>query len=151
MKSLSFIIFIFSLALHANPAFDNQASELDKTKTDEELRAEKVIDNLILAYNKQDIKSFLAFYAEDVEFYMYPQQLMFTGKEELVKRYGLMFKKMKCLHSKSLKRITRGNIVIDHDSSEICTQTAGLIDKRSEFVTSYQIEQGKIKKVVFFR
>lgn len=152
MRILSFItLFIFSFTLQANPAFEDKASALSSTKTEEEKAAEKVIDQLIVAYNEQDIKAFLALYADDVEFYMYPQQLMFTGKEDLIKRYGLMFKKMKCLNSKSLKRITHGSIVIDHESSEICTKDVGVIDKRSEFVTSYQVEKGKIKKVVFFR
>jgi hypothetical protein len=152
MRIFSLIVFLFiTFQLQANPAFEDQASALSDIKTEEELAAEKVIDQLIVAYNQQDIKSFLSLYADDVEFYMYPQKLMFTGKEDLIKRYGLMFKKMKCLKSKSLKRITHGSIVIDHESSEICTKDANLVDKRSEFVTSYQIEKGKIKKVVFFR
>ena len=152
MRVFSFItLFFFSFAINANPAFEEKAAELNNIKTAEEKAAEKVIDELIVAYNQQDIKSFLALYADDVEFYMYPQKLMFTGKEDLIKRYGLMFKKMKCLRSKSLKRITHGSIVIDHESSEICSKEADVVDKRSEFVTSYQIEKGKIKKVVFFR
>lgn len=152
MRSLSFItLFFFSFAINANPAFEEKASALSNIKTAEEKAAEKVIDELIVAYNQRNIKSFLALYADDVEFYMYPQELMFTGKEDLIKRYGLMFKKMKCLNAKSLKRIVHGSIVIDHESSEICTQKAGEVDKRSEFVTSYQVEKGKIKKVVFFR
>jgi len=152
MRIFSLIVFLFiAFQLQANPAFEDQASALSDIKTEEELAAEKVIDQLIVAYNQQNIKSFLALYADDVEFYMYPQKLMFTGKEDLIKRYGLMFKKMKCLNAKSLKRIVHGSIVIDHESSEICTQQAGVVDKRSEFVTSYQIEKGKIKKVVFFR
>lgn len=152
MRVFSFIaLFFISIAIEANPAFEEKAAALNNIKTEEEKAAEKVIDELIIAYNQQNIKSFLALYDDDVEFYMYPQKLMFTGKEDLIKRYGLMFKKMKCLNAKSLKRIVHGNIVIDHESSEICTQQVGVVDKRSEFVTSYQIEKGKIKKVVFFR
>lgn len=135
----------------ANPAFEENSSKLQHAKTEQELAAEKVIDKLIEAYNDQNIKAFLSLYDEDVEFYMYPQTLMFKGKKQLIKRYGLMFKKMKCLRSKSIKRITHGSIVIDHETSEICTKDAKVIDKTSEFVTSYQIEDDKIKKVVFFR
>ncbi|ALO44399.1 hypothetical protein PP2015_3931 [Pseudoalteromonas phenolica] len=152
MRVFSFVVlFVLAFAIQANPAFEEKTTELNSVKTEQEKAAEKVIDELIVAYNQQNIKSFLALYADDVEFYMYPQKLMFTGKEDLIKRYGLMFKKMKCLNAKSLKRIVHGNIVIDHESSEICSQQEGVIDKRSEFVTSYQIEKGKIKKVVFFR
>lgn len=111
----------------------------------------KVIDSLILAYNNQDITAFVEHYNDDVEFYMYPQRLMFKGKEKLIERYGLMFEKLKCVKSISIKRIIHKNIVIDHESSEICLTNPDKVDKYSEFVTSYQIENGKISKVVFFK
>ncbi|MBQ4837898.1 MULTISPECIES: nuclear transport factor 2 family protein [Pseudoalteromonas] len=146
-----FVLGLSSWLAFANPAFEDKASEYNLQKSDQEKAAEAVIDKLILAYNKQNIRQFLALYDDDVEFYMYPQTLMFKGKKQLIKRYGLMFEKMQCLKSTSIKRITNGNIVIDHETSEICTQKPDVVDKRSEFVTSYQIEEGKIKKVVFFR
>ncbi|MBE0370685.1 MULTISPECIES: nuclear transport factor 2 family protein [Pseudoalteromonas] len=119
--------------------------------TEQERGASQVVDKLILAYNDRNIEAFLDLYAEDVAFYMYPQTLMFTGKKKLIERYGLMFKKTKCLKSTSLKRIIHGNIVIDHESSQVCFNDAGKVDKYSEFVTSYQIDDGKIRKVVFFK
>ncbi|TMP26435.1 hypothetical protein CWB99_19220 [Pseudoalteromonas rubra] len=152
MKYLcALILFAYSVMGNANPALDDQASDYQLAKTEQELAAEAVVDKLIQAYNAQNIRLFLELYAEDVEFYMYPQTLMFTGKEKLIERYGLMFKKMHCLKATSIKRITHGSIVIDHETSEICSTEAGVVDKRSEFVTSYQVEDGKIKKVVFFR
>ncbi|KZN59296.1 hypothetical protein N473_03815 [Pseudoalteromonas luteoviolacea CPMOR-1] len=152
MRFIFLLVFcVGSLGVYANPAFEDKAREYNLQKSEQEKAAEAVIDKLILAYNKQNIRQFLALYAEDVEFYMYPQTLMFKGKKKLIKRYGLMFEKMQCMKSTSIKRITNGNIVIDHETSEICTKEDGVVDKRSEFVTSYQIEDGKIKKVVFFR
>ncbi|TMP35024.1 nuclear transport factor 2 family protein [Pseudoalteromonas rubra] len=152
MKYLfALFLFAYSVMGNANPALDDQASNYQLAKTEQELAAETVVDKLIQAYNAQNIRQFIALYAEDVEFYMYPQTLMFTGKEKLIERYGLMFKKMHCLKATSIKRITHGSIVIDHETSEICSKKAGVVDKRSEFVTSYQVEDGKIKKVVFFR
>ena len=152
MRSLSFItLFFFSFAINANPAFEEKASALSNIKTAEEKAAEKVIDELIVAYNQRNIKSFLALYADDVEFYMYPQELMFTGKEDLIKRYGLMFKKLKCINSSPIKRIVHGDIVIDHELSETCSTDENVVDKRSELVSSYQIKDGKIIRVLFFR
>ncbi|WP_054013527.1 nuclear transport factor 2 family protein [Pseudoalteromonas sp. R3] len=148
---LALILFTYSVMGNANPALDDQASKYQLAKTEQELAAEVVVDKLIQAYNAQNIRQFLELYAEDVEFYMYPQTLMFTGKEKLIERYGLMFKKMHCLKATSIKRVTHGSIVIDHETSEICSKEPGVVDKRSEFVTSYQVEDGKIKKVVFFR
>ncbi|KZN69865.1 nuclear transport factor 2 family protein [Pseudoalteromonas luteoviolacea] len=148
---LSIILLFVSCIVAANPAFEGTASQYNLEKSDEEKAAEAVVDALISAYNRQDIRKFISLYDENVEFYIYPQTLMFKGKKQLIKRYGLMFEKMHCLKATSIKRITNGNIVIDHETSEICSEKPDVVDKRSEFVTSYQVENGKIQKVVFFR
>jgi hypothetical protein len=145
------VVTLSSFFCFANPAFENVVSAKSTFTIEQERQASQVVDALILAYNNRDIEAFLSFYSDDVEFYMYPQTLMFTGKKKLIERYGLMFKKTKCLKSTSLKRITHGNIVIDHESSQVCFEDSDTVDKYSEFVTSYQIDDGKIRKVVFFR
>ena len=141
MKIVIMVIAFVSLFASAQP-------NLSQSQTH---KYEEVIDSLIVAYNNQDITMFVEHYNNDVEFYMNPQALMFKGKEKLVERYGLMFKKLKCVKSVSIKRIIHKNIVIDHESSEICLTNPDKVDKYSEFVTSYQIENGKISKVVFFK
>ncbi|WP_404343421.1 hypothetical protein [Pseudoalteromonas mariniglutinosa] len=110
-----------------------------------------VIEQLIKAYNARNIEAFVGLYDENVEFYTFPNQLMFKGKEKLIARYGIMFKKLKCIQSSPIKRIVLGNIVIDHELSETCSHDANVIDKRSELVTSYQVDNAKITKVLFFR
>ncbi|WP_372762307.1 nuclear transport factor 2 family protein [Pseudoalteromonas sp.] len=110
-----------------------------------------VIEQLVNAYNARNIEQFLRMYDEQVEFYIFPNELLFKGKEKLIARYGLMFKKLKCIHSSPIKRIVLGDIVIDHELSETCSQDANVIDKRSELISSYQIKDGKIIKVLFFR
>jgi len=71
--------------------------------------------------------------------------------EKLIARYGIMFKKLKCLHSSPIKRIVHGDIVIDHELSETCSNDPNVIDKRSELISSYQIKDGKVVRVLFFR
>lgn len=110
-----------------------------------------VIEQLIAAYNAKNIEAFISLYDENVEFYAFPNELMFKGKEKLIARYGIMFKKLKCIQSSPIKRIVHGNIVIDHELSETCSKDAKVVDKRAEFVTSYQVDNGKITKVLFFR
>lgn len=110
-----------------------------------------VIEQLIKAYNARNIEAFVKMYDENVEFYAFPNELLFKGKEKLIARYGIMFKKLKCIKSSPIKRIVYGNIVIDHELSETCSTDENVIDKRSEFVSSYEIENGKITKVLFFR
>lgn len=110
-----------------------------------------VVEQLVKAYNARNIEAFLRAYHEDVEFYIFPNELLFKGKEKLIARYGLMFKKLKCIHSSPIKRIVHGDIVIDHELSETCSTDENIIDKRSELISSYQIKEGKIIKVLFFR
>ena len=110
-----------------------------------------VVEQLIKAYNARNIEEFIRVYDEDVEFYIFPNELLFKGKEKLIARYGLMFKKLKCIHSSPIKRIVHGDIVIDHELSETCSTDENVIDKRSELVSSYQIKNGKIIRVLFFR
>ncbi|MCQ8878859.1 nuclear transport factor 2 family protein [Pseudoalteromonas shioyasakiensis] len=110
-----------------------------------------VIEQLIKAYNARNIEAFVGMYDENVEFYAFPNELLFKGKEKLIARYGIMFKKLKCIKSSPIKRIVYGNIVIDHELSETCSTDPKVVDKRSELVSSYEIENGKITKVLFFR
>ncbi len=133
----------------------SQAKEALTAKQQEKARQSResiaVIEQLIAAYNARNIDAFIKMYDENVEFYTFPNELMFTGKEKLIARYGIMFKKLKCIKSSPIKRIVHGNIVIDHELSETCSQDSNVVDKRAEFVTSYKVENGKITKVLFFR
>lgn len=110
-----------------------------------------VVEQLVNAYNARNIEEFIRMYDEDVEFYIFPNELLFRGKEKLIARYGIMFKKLKCLRSSPIKRIVHGDIVIDHELSETCSTDANVIDKRSELISSYQIKDGKVVRVLFFR
>lgn len=121
----------------------------EKAKQSREALA--VVEKLIKAYNARNIDAFVNMYSEDVEFYVFPNELLFKGKEKLIARYGIMFKKLKCVKSSPIKRIVTGNIVIDHELSETCTTDPNIVDKRSEFVSSYKVENGKVTKVLFFR
>ncbi|KTF17012.1 nuclear transport factor 2 family protein [Pseudoalteromonas sp. H105] len=121
----------------------------EKAKQSREALA--VVEKLIKAYNSRNIEAFVSMYSEDVEFYVFPNELLFKGKENLIARYGIMFKKLKCVKSSPIKRIVTGNIVIDHELSETCTTDPNVVDKRSEFVSSYKVENGKVTKVLFFK
>jgi len=122
-----------------------------QTKAKQSRESLAVVEQLVKAYNARNIEEFLRVYDEDVEFYIFPNELLFKGKEKLIARYGLMFKKLKCIHSSPIKRIVHGNIVIDHELSETCSTDENVVDKRSELISSYQIKDGKIVRVLFFR
>lgn len=141
LNSLLFCAFIGSFTAFANTS----DTSLDATD------ASKVVDKLLHAYNQQDIDAFISYFDEDIRFYRYPNTVMFIGKKELIARYGVMFKTLKCLRSTVTQRMTKANIVIDHELSQACTTDPAIIDKQSDLLTSYEVNnQGKVIRVMFF-
>mgnify|MGYP001791323963 CR=1 FL=1 len=95
-------------------------------------------------YNKRDIEAFLKPYAKDVKVYTFPDQLDYTGIEEMRKRYSSFFKETTDLHCAITKRIVKGNVVIDE---ELVTANGGTF----KAVAIYEITNGKISSVRFLR
>ena len=94
------------------------------------------------AYNSGNIEAFLEPYADDVEIYTFPDQLMFKGKDIMRTSYSQMFKAMPDLHCELENRIIQGNVVIDEERVQFG-------DKILEATAIYHIENGKIQKVFF--
>ena len=96
------------------------------------------------AYNARDLDAFLSVYADDVEVYLFPNKLLYKGKETMKKKYGGFFAKAKQLHCQLVKRITLGNFVIDRE------HVTGVPGKPAiDAVAMYEIEGGLIKRVWF--
>ncbi|WP_418499078.1 amidohydrolase family protein [Flagellimonas sp.] len=96
------------------------------------------------AYNLRNIEAFLEPYAEDVEVYAFPNQLLYKGKETMRKQYAQMFKNTPDLHCELRERIVQGNVVIDKERVQFGPETV-------EAVAMYHVENGKIKKVYFIQ
>ncbi len=94
------------------------------------------------AYNSRNIEAFLEPYADDVEIYNFPDQLMFKGKDIMRTSYTKMFQDTPNLHCELENRIIQGNVVIDKERVQFG-------DKIIEATAIYHIENGKIKKVFF--
>ncbi len=103
---------------------------------------ETLVQRQLNAYNARDIEAFLEPYAEDVEIYTYPDRPEYKGKETMRKQYADMFQKVPNLHCELKARIVQGNIVIDKEKVQFGKQYI-------EASAMYQIENGKIKKVIF--
>ncbi len=95
-------------------------------------------------YNFRNIEAFLEPYAENVEVYVFPDKLLYKGKEEMRKAYSIRFENTPDLHCELLNRIVQGNIVIDKER----IQEGG---KKREGVAMFQVEGDKIQKVYFIR
>jgi len=95
-------------------------------------------------YNNRNIDAFLEPYAEDVEVYVYPNTLLYKGKDTMRTRYSKMFKNIPNLHCELVSRIVQGHVVIDKERVQFT-------DKIKEATAIYHIENNKIKKVFFVR
>ena len=95
-------------------------------------------------YNFRNIEAFLEPYAEDVEVFIFPDKLLYKGKEEMRKAYSTRFDNTPDLHCELLNRIVQGNMVIDKER----IQEGG---KKREAVAMFQVEGDKIQKVYFIK
>lgn len=105
--------------------------------------AEKIVQTQFDAYNKQDIETFVATYADDVEIFEFGQEKPYlVGKEELRKSYASFFKTNPTNRATLLERIIQGNYVIDNEkvTSDKYNFTGTAI---------YLIDNNLIKKVWF--
>ncbi|HEY4324294.1 MAG TPA: nuclear transport factor 2 family protein [Mucilaginibacter sp.] len=100
-----------------------------------------LVDRQLKAYNERNIDAFVEPYADDIEFYYYPDKLLGKGKDNLRKQYSSIFEKVPNLHSDVTQRIIHGNIVIDRNS------VTGFGKDKIDGVIIYEIENNKIKRV----
>ena len=95
-------------------------------------------------YNFRNIEAFLEPYAEDVEVYNFPDELLYKGKDEMRKKYSPRFDATPDLHCELLGRMVRGNVVIDSEH----IQSGG---KHREGIAIFEVKGDKIQKVYFIR
>ncbi|ULQ55230.1 nuclear transport factor 2 family protein [Flavihumibacter rivuli] len=103
-------------------------------------------DTQLNAYNARDIEGFLKPYSDSVKVYMFPDKLMYKGKDIMRKEYDDMFKSTPDLHCTLVNRITIGNKVIDRESVFFKKGVPPL-----DAVAIYTIEGGSITEVVFMQ
>lgn len=97
------------------------------------------------AYNARDIDAFMQWWADDCQYYLFPDQLIAGSAAEIRERHVERFKELN-LHGRLLHRISLGNTVIDHE-----TVTRTFADGRGELdvICIYEIAGGKIAKAWF--
>ncbi|MGY3717624.1 nuclear transport factor 2 family protein [Sutcliffiella cohnii] len=107
----------------------------------------KLAQEQLDAYNNQDIEAFLAVYSDDVEILVFPSnELQYKGIELMRERYSNLFKENPNQHAALLSRMTKNNIVIDHE------HVTGRANGREVFaIAMYEVTDGKISKVWFVK
>ena len=106
---------------------------------------EKLVQQQLIAYNTRNIDAFLEPYSDDVELYMFPNQLLGKGKDFMRKDYAEMFKNTPNLHCDIKNRTVLGNTVIDHEV------VSGFGSNHLETIAIYEIKNDKITKVYFIQ
>ncbi len=107
--------------------------------------AKDLVDGQVQAYNSRDLEGFLELYVEKAEFYNFPGQLLFSGKNAMRARYGRLFASAPDLHCEVLNRIVLDNTVI------LLEHITGKPDGVSELAVVYTVTSGLIARVDFIR
>ncbi len=109
---------------------------------------EQIVQQQLDYYNSRNMEGYISLFADDVKFYNYAtNELTIDGVEACQSVYKNLFDQSPNLKSTITKRITFGNIVIDHES---ITGRMG-IDASLELVLIFEIENEKICKVTVIK
>jgi len=107
-------------------------------------KPETLIDQQLAAYNAGNIEAFLTTFADDVEVYNFPNELLYTGKEKMREIYQSFFEREPNLHCNITTRIIKDDTIIDHE------EITGLKDGSTfKAVAIYKVINNKIAKVYF--
>ncbi|MGB8667097.1 MAG: nuclear transport factor 2 family protein [Serratia inhibens] len=109
------------------------------------LRPEEVVQQQLDAYNARDIDAFMAYWAEDAQYYEHPDTLLASGKAEIRERHIARFKEPS-LYGERVKRMALGSMVIDQ---EVVTRNFPQGRGKMDVIAIYEVEQGKILKAWF--
>lgn len=99
------------------------------------------------AYNARDVGSFMQWWADDCQYYLFPSTLIANGTTEIRAMHIERFKEIN-LFGKLHSRIVVGNMVVDHETVQrTFPEGPGEID----VIAIYEVESGKIAKAWFKR
>ena len=113
--------------------------------TDSTLDPTVPVSRQLDAYNARDIDAFMAWWAEDCEYYQFPSHLLARGADAIRQRHVERFKEPN-LHGRLTERIAVGNVVVDR---EVVTRTLPDGPGEVDVLAIYQVEHGKIAKAWF--
>jgi len=106
---------------------------------------ESVVQRQLDAYNARDIDALMAAYADDIELFEHPSNLLASGASQVRERQAARPAEPN-LHAKLVNRMVMGSIVIDH---EVVTRTFPESTGRIELVAIYQVRNDRIAKAWF--
>lgn len=104
---------------------------------------EEIVQRQLNAYNARNIEAFIATYSKDIEIFDSEGKLLMKGHDDMRKRYAF-FETVANLYCEIEQRIVISNTVIDKEKVRSGNNVRYA-------VAVYQVENGKIRKVTFYR
>ncbi|MCZ8216255.1 MAG: nuclear transport factor 2 family protein [Cyclobacteriaceae bacterium] len=105
---------------------------------------EQLAEHQLQGYNERNIDKFLEAYSDSVKVYMFPDKLMYTGKDKMKSNYEGRFNSNPDLHCTLKSRMVLGNTVIDEERV-LLNKSRPLL----EAIAIYKVAAGKIQEVYF--
>ncbi|MDX2303431.1 MAG: nuclear transport factor 2 family protein [Microscillaceae bacterium] len=106
--------------------------------------AEEVVQKQLQAYNSRDLEGFVACFSDDVEVLMFPEQVLYQGKDQLRASYQSFFENTPDLYCELIDRSVNGNKVKDEIKITRLKKT-----KPMKTTVMYVVEEGLITKMYF--
>ena len=116
------------------------------TRQEQVSAAERVVQLQFDAYNKHDIEAFVAAHAPDVRAYLFPDSLIFEGRDALRERFGKLFATAPQVHATVEAHIAHGDFVI---WQETATGLPG--GKTNTGIFVWEVHDGKISRIMAIR
>jgi len=111
------------------------------TQSPAELPVQRQLD----AYNACDIDAFMQWWAEDCQYYEFPDRLLANGAAEIRERHMARFREPN-LFARLIRRIAVENIVVDRETvTRAFPEGPGELD----VIAIYEIDDGKIAMAWF--
>jgi putative hydrolase of HD superfamily len=109
------------------------------------MAAETPVREQLAAYNARDIDAFMRWWADDAQYYEFPDRLLASGAAAIRERHIARFAEPN-LFGKLLSRIVVDDLVVDHETvTRNFPEGSGEVD----VVAIYQVRDGKIAKAWF--
>ena len=133
------------LTISCRPS-DRRPAPPTTTSQEQVSDAERVVQLQFDAYNKHDIEAFVAAHAPDVQAYLFPDSLIFEGRDALRERFGKLFATAPQVHATVEAHIAHGDFVI---WQETATGLPG--GKTNTGIFVWEVHDGQISRIMAIR
>lgn len=114
------------------------------TCTAQTLTPVELAEQQLKGYNDRNIELFLQPYSDSVKVFLFPNKLLYKGKQKMRNQYAAMFNNSPDLHCTIKSRIAIGNTVIDEENVVFRKD-----QPIAHAVAIYKIAHDKIQEVYF--